>query len=83
MVSNLTSVVIKSIGNRKEEIAKAVNNYESKLRDIERKINNEEVTVSNRDEVVAKAMGMIEEVFGYNLKDRYSEIKTNLRYNIK
>ncbi|MDO9230938.1 MAG: hypothetical protein Q7U36_00445 [bacterium] len=76
--------MISSISNQKEEIAEKFNNYESKVKDIEREINNEKVDVSNREEILAKAMGMLEELFGsYVTNDNYRKIKTELGYKIR
>ena len=72
MISNLTSIVASIIGNRAEEMAKKVYNYENKLGDIERKLEKGVIDSS-------QAMDEIRSLFRYNLKDEdYREIEEKL-----
>ncbi len=75
-ISRLKSTIISVIGSRKEEIAKAVYNYESKVRDIERKLDSE----GN----ISSAMNDLRNLFRYNLSsDDYRKIEKEIGYNVK
>lgn len=77
MLSNLTSIVNATIGARKEEVSKKVYNYESKVRDIEKKLNSGEVDL-------AKALEMVRGIFSYNLNSEdYRKIEKEVGYNVR
>lgn len=78
MSSKLSSIVNSVIGERKGDIANKVYGYEGKVRDIERRLDN--------DGAVYKpaAINDLHALFSYHLtKDDYRKIEKELNYNIK
>jgi hypothetical protein len=80
-ISNLTSIVISVIGeNRIKEIETAKNgfNYKNKIRDIEKRLDNDGKIYIN------PATQALRDLFGSYVKDwEYEKIEKELGYNIK
>ncbi len=75
-ISRLSNIVNSIVENRKKEISKAVYNYESKVKDIERKL--------DKGGSVSEAMSSLRSLFRYNLSnDDYRNIERELNYNVK
>lgn len=80
-ISKLTSIVIRAIKEeRMKEIEsqKGIFNSESKIKNIERELDNKGVSY------IPEAMQKLKELFGSYVKDwEYSNIEQQIRYNVK
>lgn len=80
-ISRLSSIVILAIGKdriKEIEIAKGIFNSESKIKNIEKELDNKGVSY------IPESIQRIRELFGSYVKDwEYSKIEKEIGYNVK